>query len=325
MLEALGIDGHTERVYGLLIRDSPRAASEVAAELGCSVDRARRALEILVEAGLVTTEGGRPVRHRAVDPRLGLAALHRTRLHEVERAARDVDSYVAEYHERMLRSDTRRLVEVVEGPRAISARIAELLAGAEHEVLAFDAPPYVNGNGATAAEEEVLRRGVAVRAIYQTEVLELPDHAASLRRITALGEQARVVPRVPIKMVMVDGRDAVVPLTASDEGTRSTIAQVRRSRLCDALRELFEAYWAQATPVFAAAPAAPAAGGHPDLSEQDQALLGLLNAGLKDEAVQRQLGISERTLRRRTAELTDRLGATSRFQAGAQAVRRGWI
>ncbi|MFK0171623.1 helix-turn-helix domain-containing protein [Streptomyces sp. NPDC090306] len=323
MLEPLGIDAHTEQVYGLLIRESPRTSSEVADGLGCSNDRARRGLDRLVKAGLASVDGGHPARYRAADPRLGLAALHRARLHEVERTAQDVDAYVAEYHERMLRSDTRRLVEVVEGPRAIASRIAELLAGAEREVLAFDAPPYVNADGASDAEQEVLRRGVAVRAVYQSEVLDLPDHADRLRRIVGMGEQARVVPRVPLKMVMVDGRDAVVPLTASEEGTRTTIAQVRRSRLCDALRELFEAYWVQATPVFPTA--LPGGGGHPDLSEQERALLGLLNAGLKDEAVQRQLGISERTLRRKVADLTARLGATSRFQAGAQAVRREWI
>ncbi|WP_420706755.1 hypothetical protein [Streptomyces sp. NRRL S-1824] len=38
-----------------------------------------------------------------------------------------------------------------------------------------------------------------------------------------------------------------------------------------------------------------------------------------------QLGLSERTLRRRITDLTTRLGATSRFQAGVKAVRRGWF
>ena len=60
----------------------------------------------------------------------------------------------------------------------------------------------------------------------------------------------------------------------------------------------------------------------PDLSETDRALL---HAGLKDEAIARQLGLSERTLLGRITDLSTRLGATSRFQAGAQAARRGWL
>jgi DNA-binding NarL/FixJ family response regulator len=109
-------------------------------------------------------------------------------------------------------------------------------------------------------------------------------------------------------------------LSTSEEGTRSTAIVVHQSRLCDALIELFEATWAQGTPIFATA--ARQSGG---LDPVDSALLSLLNAGLKDEAAARQLELSERTVRRRVADLVERLGATSRFQAGAQAVRRGWI
>jgi DNA-binding NarL/FixJ family response regulator len=39
----------------------------------------------------------------------------------------------------------------------------------------------------------------------------------------------------------------------------------------------------------------------------------------------RKLGISERTVRRLVSDLTERLGATSRFQAGVCAVRLGWL
>jgi phospholipase C len=54
-------------------------------------------------------------------------------------------------------------------------------------------------------------------------------------------------------------------------------------------------------------------------------ILQLLNAGMKDDVIGRQLGISERTVRRRLAQLAAGLGASSRFQIGAQAARRGWV
>jgi DNA-binding NarL/FixJ family response regulator len=37
------------------------------------------------------------------------------------------------------------------------------------------------------------------------------------------------------------------------------------------------------------------------------------------------MGLSLRTVRRRIAELMIELGADTRFQAGAEAVRRGWL
>ena len=41
--------------------------------------------------------------------------------------------------------------------------------------------------------------------------------------------------------------------------------------------------------------------------------------------IARTLGISLRTTRRRVAALMAELGADSRFQAGVEAVRRGWL
>ena len=54
-------------------------------------------------------------------------------------------------------------------------------------------------------------------------------------------------------------------------------------------------------------------------------LLEQLARGAKDEQIARTLGLSLRTVRRRVADLMDDLGAGSRFQAGVEAVRRGWI
>jgi DNA-binding NarL/FixJ family response regulator len=51
----------------------------------------------------------------------------------------------------------------------------------------------------------------------------------------------------------------------------------------------------------------------------------LLAAGLKDEAIARQLGISLRTVHRRTSELSLALGARARFQAGVLAERSGLL
>ena len=53
--------------------------------------------------------------------------------------------------------------------------------------------------------------------------------------------------------------------------------------------------------------------------------LDQLARGAKDEQLARTLGLSLRTVRRRVAELLDELEASSRFQAGVEAVRRGWI
>ncbi|GAA5083135.1 DNA-binding transcriptional ArsR family regulator [Thermocatellispora tengchongensis] len=47
--------------------------------------------------------------------------------------------------------------------------------------------------------------------------------------------------------------------------------------------------------------------------------------GAPDTIACRRLSMSQRTFSRRVAELLDHLGATTRFQGGVEAVRRGWV
>lgn len=54
-------------------------------------------------------------------------------------------------------------------------------------------------------------------------------------------------------------------------------------------------------------------------------VLACLTEGLTDAAAAARTGLSPRTYARRVSELLALLGAASRFQAGALAVRRGWM
>ncbi|MEV0001530.1 hypothetical protein AB0H28_04490 [Micromonospora sp. NPDC050980] len=54
-------------------------------------------------------------------------------------------------------------------------------------------------------------------------------------------------------------------------------------------------------------------------------VLAQLLTGAPDTAACRRLNMSPRTFSRRVAELLDHIGVESRFQAGVEAVRRGWV
>jgi DNA-binding NarL/FixJ family response regulator len=117
---------------------------------------------------------------------------------------------------------------------------------------------------------------------------------------------------------------------ASYDRESDTEIVVRAPAIVAAFRELFDRVWTQAVTVpklgspgeglaIAAGP------GHGLTEDERKRTLELLALGAKDEAVARQLGVSLRTVRRRVADVLTELGATTRFQAGMEAVRRGWI
>ncbi|MET9340052.1 MULTISPECIES: helix-turn-helix transcriptional regulator [unclassified Nonomuraea] len=59
--------------------------------------------------------------------------------------------------------------------------------------------------------------------------------------------------------------------------------------------------------------------------QEEHEVLRALNDGLTDDRAAARLHLSKRTFARRVASVMENLNATSRFQAGAEAARRGWI
>ncbi len=322
MLRGIGLSDDEEQAYRLLLRHPSLTLAELADRMAAGPSEVVICVDHLVESGLAVIDQGPPPSYTPVDPRVGIPALVRARQAELERTTAAIASYAADYRERMLRADPHRLVEVLDGPFEVSTRLESLLRTAEHEVLAIDAPPYVGvDRTVTPGERALLRRGVSVRTVYASEALSIPHKLEVIREITTLGEEARVLSHVPLKMVVIDSHTAMVPLTSAEESTRTTAVVVGQSRLCDAMVALFEATWTKGTPVFDTS----SSDVETDTPDGGRQLLDLLGTGMKDEAIARHLGISERTVRRRVSDLMSDLGVTSRFQAGVQALRRGWL
>ncbi|MFZ2299006.1 MAG: hypothetical protein A3G29_10990 [Burkholderiales bacterium RIFCSPLOWO2_12_FULL_64_99] len=58
---------------------------------------------------------------------------------------------------------------------------------------------------------------------------------------------------------------------------------------------------------------------------RQRAILAYLGRGTPNKAIARQLGLSENEVRAEVSHLTERLNATSRQQAYAEALARGWV
>ncbi|MGW3040975.1 hypothetical protein ACWC9T_13250 [Kitasatospora sp. NPDC001159] len=61
------------------------------------------------------------------------------------------------------------------------------------------------------------------------------------------------------------------------------------------------------------------------IDERDRRILTLMASGATDDAIARRLGVGRRSVVRRVSTLLAHLGATTRFQAGVQAARKGWL
>jgi DNA-binding CsgD family transcriptional regulator len=193
-------------------------------------------------------------------------------------------------------------------------------------VAVFDTPPYVADaeEGNPVEEELLLQKGVLYRSLYAQAALEFPGGLDLARRFVALGEHARVVREVPLKMGLVDDRFAIVPLWA--EGERmDTALIVHRCSLLWALRALFEQLWEEGTPLRFRQDGHWEEAADPDFRPEERELLSFAISGLTDNAMARHLGVSRRTVERRLQRIMQRVGASSRAQLGLLAARRGWL
>jgi hypothetical protein len=162
---------------------------------------------------------------------------------------------------------------------------------------------------------ELVSSGRRSRAIYPARVLEEAPNA--LRARAEAGEQVRIVAVVPSRISIFGSTAALLSdRWGSNTGRRLV---VREHSLVGALAALFEHVWERGMAVPGMDPGVDDPGG------QRRLLLHQLARGAKDEHIARTLGVSLRTVRRRIAEIMEELDAESRFQAGAEAIRRGWL
>lgn len=325
-----GIDSFGESVYLAVLMAGRTPAREVAARVEIDEAEALSRLEALRSEGLVTRLEAALPEYSAVDPRFAVRALAERMSERAHRLRAAIPVLADQFDAAAAASADTPANIVVTDPSAVASWYARLQHQAETEFLAFDRPPYVAASF-DPFESAVLARGVQWRAIYTLSSFDEGATWEEVEELAAQGEQSRITDDLPVKLVVVDRRVALVSLSLDPGAVTALVTHA--PPLVEALRSLFEHEWSRAVPLPVAAPTRGLAAtkrGYPtpsveEPSAEDASILALMAVGMKDDAIARQLGISARTLRRRSQELMAALGAANRFQAGVEAGRRGWI
>lgn len=213
-----------------------------------------------------------------------------------------------------LRRPLARRTGPAPGPADLWAELGPALAAVRSDLrlvlpatgpgLAFD--PRVRGPVAAASA-----RGVRTRLLAEEAAVATGAGRAVAASAAGCGIEVRVVPRAPACVLVVDLSAAFVvraplarPVVLRDRDTLAVVGA------------FFDDRWESVPAVRGQVP-------QPD--PLDRAVLSVLATGAKDEVAARRLGLSVRSLRRRIAVLLDRLGASSRFEAGVRAAELGWV
>ncbi|NIK55378.1 transcriptional regulator TrmB [Kribbella shirazensis] len=229
--------------------------------------------------------------------------------------------HLADLHRAARAGANAHLVEVVSGHHAVRLAVTQVLRSARRELCCFDIPPYGQAEDTADTDRELLAAGVRYRCVYDRAAVEESGGLREIEAMTRAGQQARVLPGLPMKLYLADDRRAILPLPPGPDGEQAAIV-VHAPILLDALAKLFDALWDRAVPLHLPTARTPAATTQRVTDIDDDRLVVMLLSGLTDEAIARQIGVGYRTMQRRIAALMTDLGAHTRFQAGVQAAFR---
>ncbi|AKU15895.1 helix-turn-helix domain-containing protein [Luteipulveratus mongoliensis] len=319
-LRVLGLSTLATRVYSQLLDTGAATEAELAATLSIDAAEARDAAAQLVEAGLLRPAPA-DTAFTPVPPETGLDILTsraQSALHEARVVT--LNAYDA-YRRSGLGPSGDDLIEVVSGP-AMLQRIKQMAKGAQRSVRRLDSPPYYANNTLSNPREIAqLKAGIEYRVVYARASLERENYLeGNVLPCIEAGEQARVLPEVPVKLTLVDDVMAAVSFTLGEADVHAVTLFVHPSSLLTALSGLFELAWRAGLDLHR-----DGSSSERRLTATERRLLALLAAGVNDDAIARELGVSRRTFFRHMEKLMVSAGAANRFQLALHAANNNWL
>jgi sugar-specific transcriptional regulator TrmB/DNA-binding CsgD family transcriptional regulator len=313
----LGATAAEDSVYRLLATVVSASEDEIVDATGLSRAEVQAALESLLERRLADRLDEIPTRFVAASPAI-IESMIAERLADLRAAQQTLDGLSSKHRANSLARTAGGVFEIVRGQDALRRRSRRLIQSARSELLCLVKEPFIVFQPGEAVDPAASVRN---RVVYETAVLSHPGFMEQLRGDRPSSDEARVHTKLPIKVLAVDQSVALVPLASHDATPVGLL--IHESAVLDALLTLFEYVWSTAIPLHVHA---DGNGETPsDLSADDRELMSLLLAGLSDEAIAMNRGLSVRTVQRKVHALMELANVRTRMQLAWEAARREWV
>ena len=247
-LTRLGLTSYEAKAYLALTRRGSSTAAEVARLAGVPRQRIYDVLASLVGKGLAISRPGTVVKYAATPPGAAfenLLADRRAELADLEQAAvQMVDQLSPAFEAGQEHTDPLEYIEVLRDRRAINTRFGELQENIKNEILVFTKPPYATPVQSNVEGVEVAKSHKA-RSVYEFSIFDTEKSTEGVRRFIEAGEEARFVPELPLKLVIID--EVFVMFGMEDPvagGSELTIVVIEHPSLAQILKIAFETVWA---------------------------------------------------------------------------------
>lgn len=255
-LQKLGLSRRESEIYIALLTKKEFTAPEIGKITSVSRNKSYEVLQSLVKKNLCTEtykngtkvfSGTKPdialqniisVYENDLDEKKILASKFREELLQLHAANETI-------------SDSLDYIEILTDLSQIRKRWIELQDNAKIEILGFNKPPFaVSLEQNISNQEKTRERKILERGIYEhSEVVSetsLDHFIKVVEMYNNIGEQVRVIPSLPMKMIIIDEKITMLALNdpVSMKPTITTII-IDHPNYAKAQKIIFESYWTQ--------------------------------------------------------------------------------
>lgn len=248
----LGLTSREARAYLTLLRLAPATAAEVADAAAIARPKVYEALKSLEQRGFCFVRGDRVARFHAVGPEVALAEWARRREHERRMSTQRDERLVGDLVRTLPRREDDdhaigdRYMEAKVGVQGTLEMLVAIVDRAENRLDIVVTTPVIQPRAEWHRSElRALERGVSLRVIYSTDVIDDPER---YRPLLEGGGEVRASSNLPLKMIVRDdGAEAVVSMVDTSDGELvATSVSVRDPVLAAPFQLLFHRQWRQA-------------------------------------------------------------------------------
>jgi len=275
----VGLTSYEARSYLSLLERDTLTVAEVSKIAEIPRANAYEALEKLMAKGMCIAKPGETKRYSASDPasledrffgqldqatkmeiqnlKTDVETKEKQILEKAEGVKRNVAQMMKElrpqFEESRLETNPMDYIEIIKDPYQIHKRFMHLVGEAKEEILVFTKPPYTGPREKLEEqvhlETEIFKRRVRARSIYEisTDADEKGWQFQMIDRAVRAGEEARILHKLPMKMVVFDSRIVIYALEDPVSKQPSLTSQIVEHRaLAESLKILFETLWERA-------------------------------------------------------------------------------
>jgi len=253
-LKQLGLSQYETRAYGTILESGLLTATDISKIAQIPQGRIYNVLSTLEQKGYCSVYPGSVKKYKATNPKIVFAELVNKKNKELE----DLVDLQKNMEEKFNNSEENKLpidyLQLLTSKQSQVSKFDDLIRMSKESLYSFNKKPYATGfkrsldeiDRASEPLKKIINRGTEVRALFEEETEDIELFTTMVRYYESIGENARICPELPLKMLLSDCSVAMVSLRSmSKQNFKLTSMVIDHSDLTSALVELFELYWSK--------------------------------------------------------------------------------